>query len=107
MPRLILSTESGPETGTDLLSDDLAAVCEIAEFASRASSLDELFAAALNRFLRLTRMEMGAVLLLDPAGRFDLRVQNGLPEAVLSQIQEAVPPKHSVPALAIEQCQLM
>jgi len=95
------------EAATALLSDDLAAVCEIAEFASRASTPDDLFVAALDRFLRLTGMEMGAVVLLDPAGRFDLRVQRGLPEAVLSQIQGAVPPEQSLPALAIEQCQLM
>jgi transcriptional regulator with GAF, ATPase, and Fis domain len=105
MPEPIPSTE--PETETGALSDDLAAVCEIADFASRASTPDELFGAALDRFLRPTGMEMGAVVLLDPAGRFDLRVQRGLPEAVLSQIQGAVPPEQSLPALAIEQCQLM
>jgi transcriptional regulator with GAF, ATPase, and Fis domain len=98
---------AGAETPTAVLSDDLAAVCEIAAIASRASNLDELFAAALDRFLRLTGMEMGAVVLLDSAGRFDLRVQRGLPEAVLSQIQGAIPPEQSLPALAIEQCQLM
>jgi two-component sensor histidine kinase len=107
MPQPIPSAEGGPETGTAVPSDDLAAVCEIAECASRASTPDELFAAALDRFLQLTQMEMGGVVLLDPAGRFDLRVQRRLPEAVLSQIQGAVPPKQSVPALAIEQCQLM
>jgi GAF domain-containing protein len=90
-----------------VLSDDLAAVCEIAELASRASNLDELFVAALDRFLRLARMEMGAVILLDGAGRFDLRVQRGLPEVVLRQIQGAVPPPQSLPTLAIERCQLM
>ena len=83
MPQLILSTEGAAETEASVRSDDLAAVCEIAELASRASSLDELFTAALDRFLRLTGMEMGAVLRLDPAGRFELQVQCGLPEAVL------------------------
>jgi len=107
MPQLILSTEGAAETEASVLSDDLAAVCEIAELASRASSLDELFTAALDRFLRLTGMEMGAVLLLDPAGRFELQVQCGLPEAVLRQIREGVFPARSVPVLAIEQCQLM
>jgi transcriptional regulator with GAF, ATPase, and Fis domain len=107
MPQPIPSMEDAPKSGATVLSDDLAAVCEIAELASRASSLDELFAVALDRCLRLTQIEMGAVVLLDPAGRFDLRVQRGLPEAVLSQIQGAVPPKNSLPALAIEQCQLM
>src|SRR5260370_12547754 len=107
MPQSIPSMEGGPETTLAAPSDDLAAVCEIADFAGRTSSLDELFAVALNRFLRLTGMEMGAVVLLDSAGRFDLRVQRGLPEAVRRQIQGAVPPPQSIPALAIEQCQLM
>src|SRR6266851_5019786 len=107
MPQSSPSMEGGPETTLAPPSDDLAAVCEIADFASRTSSLDELFAVALNRFLRLTGMEMGAVVLLDSAGRFDLRVQRGLPEAVRRQIHGAVPPHQSIPALAIEQCQLM
>jgi GAF domain-containing protein len=99
--------DSASEAATSPFSDDVAAVCEIAEFASRASTPDDLFLAALDRFLRLSGMEMGAMVLLDPAGRFDLRVQRGLPEAVLRQIQGAVPPEQSLPALAIEQCQLM
>jgi GAF domain-containing protein len=88
-------------------SDDLAAVCEIAELASRTSHPDHLSAAALNRLLRLTGMEMGAVLLLDPAGRFDLRAQRGLPEEVVRQIQGAIPLPESLPTLAIERCQLI
>src|SRR5438132_13684786 len=95
MPQLLLSAEGVSETEASVRSDDLAAVCEIAELASRASSLDELFTAALDRFLRLTGMEMGAVLLLDPAGRFELQVQCGLPEAVLRQILEGVFPARS------------
>src|SRR5260370_4768661 len=107
MPQPIQSVVTGAQAGAAPLSDDLAAVCEIAELASRASSLDELFTAALDRFLRLTGMEMGAVLRLDPAGRFELQVPCGLPGAVLRQIREGVFPARSVPALAIERCQLM
>jgi len=90
-----------------VLSDDLGAVCEIAEFASRTMDLDELFEFALDRFLDLTGMEMGGVLLLEAARRFELRVQRGLPEAVLCQAQEGEFSERSVPVLAVEQCQLM
>ncbi len=52
-------------------------------------------------------MGMGAVLLLNRSGGFELRVQRGVPEAVLRQFQEGVTLERSVPTYTVRECRLI
>src|SRR5688572_19980536 len=93
--------------GTEQPSEDLVAVSEITELASRTTVRGDLLTFALDRFLRLTGMEMGGVLLLEGSGEFALRVQRGLPEGVLRQLQDGLSLEWSLPAYSVRECRLM
>ncbi len=103
------SSPTGAASAAEQLTDPLYVLNAIAAEASRTLDVTALLNLALDQMIALTRMEGGAVLLVDgETQRLTLAAERNFPQAAKELILREPPPVgQAIPGIAAQRCQLL